>query len=453
MSDASPHKTVLARQTHRKSRFGCLQCKRRRVKCGEEKPACNNCARRHMPCSYTSSYPASKVSSVPGNNDVDSTPSHSITSFDNSAASSPIVIDDLATSSLDTSRSTASLPFDLFDLELWNHWTTILRYSLTEDENGDIAWSQNVSQLAFAHTYIAQLILALSALHLSRTNESRRIECIARSNFLQSNAISGMMSVMESGNMNSNPNGLYVAACFLVFCSFGKGPQPGQYLVYSDEGEPEWLGLLQGVKSILSEHRRAIFPEHAPTQKPKTPAGDSEEDRVDPEEVFTGYSEQFAALRKSIETLEAEDSSFSKYLRTLDDLKDCYSAILQKHPIEQNEAVPGPCHHTKRGAKMQVASIRVRNHPGIGVISHHAFAWIFRCNQDYLSSVQTRRPMALVLLAHHCVLLALLKDIWYMDGWVPHIVEAIKRDLHPSYQHWLDWPLRHLDHVYIPPAQ
>ncbi|PPJ56487.1 hypothetical protein CBER1_07626 [Cercospora berteroae] len=407
-----------------------------------------------MPCSYTSSYPASKASPVLGNNDVDSTPSNSITSFNNSAASSPVIIDDLATSSLDPSRSTVSThTFDLFDLELWNHWTTILRCSLTEDENGDIAWSQNVSQLAFAHTYIAQLILALSALHLSRMNEARRIECIARSNFLQSNAISGMMSVMESGNVNSNSNGLYVAACFLVFCSFGKGPQPGQYLVYSDEGEPEWLGLLQGVKSILSEHHRAIFPEHAPTQEPKAPEGDSEDDRVDPEQVFAGYGEQFAAMRKSIETLEAEDSSFSKYLRTLDDLKDCYSAIFQKLPSQQNDAVPGPCQHTKRGANMQVASIRVRNHPGIGVISHHAFAWIFRCNQDYLSSVQTRRPMALVLLAHHCVLLALLKDIWYMDGWVPHIVEAIKRDLHPSYQHWLNWPLRYLDHVYMPPAE
>ncbi|KAF2213462.1 hypothetical protein CERZMDRAFT_39270 [Cercospora zeae-maydis SCOH1-5] len=366
MSENIPPKTTSVRQTHRKSRGGCVQCKNRRVKCGEQKPACDNCTRRDMPCSYELSHRSSRKPSAPGNND------H---------------------------------PFDLFDLEIWNHWTTILRYSLTDDGNGDIAWNQNITQLAFKQTYIAQLILALSALHLSRTDESRRTECIARSNFLQSNAISGMMAVMESGNTSSNPTELYVAACLLVFCSFGKGPQLGQYLVYSAEGEPEWLGLLQGVKSILSEHRHSVFPEYAPTEQ------EIHLDRINPEEVFTGYSEQFAALRNSIETLEAEDSSFSKYL---------------------------------------LSSIRVKHHPDIVINAHHIFGWIFRCNQDYLSSVQTRRPMALVLLAHHCVLLALLKDVWYIEGWVPHLVEAIQRDLHPSYRHWLGWPLRHLDHVHVP---
>ncbi|KAM3413789.1 hypothetical protein BST61_g10473 [Cercospora zeina] len=450
MSETTPHKTNTSRQTHRKSRGGCVQCKKRRVKCGEEKPACNNCTRRDMLCSYALSHLLSRRSPAPGNNYVEPPSSQSITSWDHRIASS--VTGDPPISDVNASRPTTSAaPFDLFDLELWNHWTTILRYSLTDDENGDMAWNQNIPQLAFKHTYIAQLILALSALHLSKTDESRRTACIARSNFLQSNAISGMMAVMESGNTSSKPIEMYVAACFLVFCSFGKGPQPGQYLVYSEEsGEPEWLGLLQGVKSILSEHRTSIFPENAPTETPQSTEHESHphEDRVDPEHVFDGYEEQFAALRKTIETLEAEASSFSKYLRTLDDLSDCYSAIFHHRGHGQQNSHNFQ-RHTKRGTtNLQVSSIRIKNHPGIGITSHHIFAWIFRCNPDYLSSLQTRRPMALVLLAHHCVLLALLKHVWYMEGWVEHIVEAIQRDLHPSYRHWLEWPLRHLDHVH-----
>ncbi|KAL4938155.1 hypothetical protein BDV06DRAFT_226262 [Aspergillus oleicola] len=40
-----------ARKFHRKSRYGCLQCKQRRTKCDETRPTCNNCALRNLDCS------------------------------------------------------------------------------------------------------------------------------------------------------------------------------------------------------------------------------------------------------------------------------------------------------------------------------------------------------------------------------------------------------------------
>ncbi|KAH8742420.1 hypothetical protein F5883DRAFT_442370, partial [Diaporthe sp. PMI_573] len=41
------------RHPHRKSRLGCLQCKRRKIKCDETRPACLNCIRREVSCAYT----------------------------------------------------------------------------------------------------------------------------------------------------------------------------------------------------------------------------------------------------------------------------------------------------------------------------------------------------------------------------------------------------------------
>ena len=413
--------------------------------CGEEKPACDNCTRRSASCSY-GAVPSTSTSTGPfvdhtALSSLDGLSSNSPSSFGASGTSSPHLTDAFQETSLniDSTRPATSGPsFDLFDLELWNYWSTTICFSFAEDNNSDVVWQQNITKLAFNHAYVAQLMLAASALHMSRHDETRQAQCIARSSSLQSSAISGMMSAMSAGTAAS-PTQLWVAACMLVFCSFGKGPQPGQYMVYSDDGEPEWLGLLQGVKSILETHRDAIFPEIRPTFEP-----DQNIDiRVNPEDILPGMSKQFKELRRSIETLQAEDSSFGKYLRALERLHESYAGVfeLRQKPIDESASTD------QMGGDMLISSILVKGRPDVKVCSHMIFAWIYRCKEDYLSSLQTRRPMALVMLAHFCVLLALLKDVWYMDGWVPHIMDAVKRDLHASYQHWLEWPLQHLDHV------
>ncbi|KAL3417070.1 C6 transcription factor [Phlyctema vagabunda] len=40
------------RKGHRKSRQGCYECKRRRVKCPENRPSCDNCSRLSLRCRY-----------------------------------------------------------------------------------------------------------------------------------------------------------------------------------------------------------------------------------------------------------------------------------------------------------------------------------------------------------------------------------------------------------------
>ncbi|KAA8626419.1 C6 transcription factor [Pyrenophora tritici-repentis] len=40
------------RKAHTKSRFGCLPCKKRHIKCGEEVPLCQNCVFRKVICEY-----------------------------------------------------------------------------------------------------------------------------------------------------------------------------------------------------------------------------------------------------------------------------------------------------------------------------------------------------------------------------------------------------------------
>ena len=44
------------RRGHFKSRLGCLNCKRRRVKCNEARPECSPCRRLGLTCEYPATY-------------------------------------------------------------------------------------------------------------------------------------------------------------------------------------------------------------------------------------------------------------------------------------------------------------------------------------------------------------------------------------------------------------
>lgn len=51
------------RKPHRKSRSGCRNCKLRRVKCDETRPACHNCISQFVRCNYDPMSASSKASS------------------------------------------------------------------------------------------------------------------------------------------------------------------------------------------------------------------------------------------------------------------------------------------------------------------------------------------------------------------------------------------------------
>lgn len=57
-------KSTGKRKFHKKSRKGCLTCKRRRVKCDEGRPVCGNCERMGIECVYASLEPNAPASSA-----------------------------------------------------------------------------------------------------------------------------------------------------------------------------------------------------------------------------------------------------------------------------------------------------------------------------------------------------------------------------------------------------
>lgn len=48
----APRRKTFPRKGHTKSRKGCFNCKKRKIKCQETRPSCSNCVRTELECQY-----------------------------------------------------------------------------------------------------------------------------------------------------------------------------------------------------------------------------------------------------------------------------------------------------------------------------------------------------------------------------------------------------------------
>ncbi|KAK0445456.1 hypothetical protein EV421DRAFT_2034496 [Armillaria borealis] len=148
-----------------KTRSGCKTCKQRKVKCDEELPMCKNCTRRGVECVWINDTPQLEHdSAAPGTS--------------TQAASRPY---ENPPSTI--SRCTGELSFDILDLQLLHHYATATSYSLSSDPATASVWRNTVPKLAFdvKNQCLLHAILALSALHAHHADPTASQYAIAAS--------------------------------------------------------------------------------------------------------------------------------------------------------------------------------------------------------------------------------------------------------------------------------
>nr|UWK20139.1 Zn2Cys6 transcriptional regulator [Trichoderma deliquescens] len=124
----------LSRRGHFKSRLGCFNCKRRRVKCNELRPACSPCCRLGLNCSYP----------TPASNSSSSSSTSASSSLPPRAALSTLVLEDLR----------------------FYHQFILAAYPTLPLKAKDV-WMQ-AAAMSHQYDYLAHAILGLGASHLSQ---------------------------------------------------------------------------------------------------------------------------------------------------------------------------------------------------------------------------------------------------------------------------------------------
>lgn len=71
-----------------------------------------------------------------------------------------------------------------------------------------------------------------------------------------------------------------------------------------------------------------------------------------------------------------------------------------------------------------------------------ALFWAANISREYIRLLVAKRPMALLILAHYCVLLHHAPTRWWMCGWSGRVLDMVNQLLDEQWRVYLSWPIR-----------
>ncbi|KAL1964508.1 hypothetical protein VTN77DRAFT_6934 [Rasamsonia byssochlamydoides] len=405
---------IRSRRTHRKSRLGCGNCKRRRIKCDEKKPTCSNCFQHSIECDFSIIQITESVSpaaSEPGS----LAPARSVnrryrfrSSKYQSHASSPSSgksdRDIQTRSSIGTQcdLSTSQVPggVSFADLQLFHNFITSTYSTLGDEAHGYSVWQNHVPQWSIVFPPILHLILALSALHLSHERPELRGQYVMQADDHFTFGVRSVTTVLSQLDAE-NCQFVYISAVLICFVYFGRGPRPREYLVFSETGRAEWLVLMRGVRFILQSQGDKVFTGIL------APTGEESVQHISPslQSELLEHQIHIQEVLRFVEQRIAEDAGREMYISVI-------NALLQTF----EEA------YTKRTAQRH----------GVGLM-HIVMGWLYRLPEGFVSLLEQKEPFSLMILAYWSILLKHMRSVWFMKitlfAWnlhIPPIINGMK---------------------------
>ncbi|KAK2743691.1 C6 zinc finger domain-containing protein [Colletotrichum kahawae] len=373
-----------SRRNHTKSRSGCSDCKRRRVKCDEAWPACSHCARRKVSCSLTRAKPLSLEGSP--SSDLSHSPNrrHVRSVFeailmanyspksDYGDAVMPYDTPKFELSRLsDTNFSSLS---NSRDQELMHHFCTLTVHSMSTRSDVLHIWRTVIPQSCYENDFVLHGILALSAAHKAYLLSGNRQLYLNLSDYhfnIGSETFRSQLSDEDERKRNQKP-----------------------------------LFLFGGVVII-----------HILTSTLRT--HNSETDAI----------ENLVRLARAIKGFRVIIFSCLSW-RAMTDLAALDSGsrpfTSKELAFQTKDVPPGPENFYEK-ATLGLKDI-VNTLAACGVFSEVGMVlrWLYFLDADILSDIETLQPPALLLVAYFAVILASMeKTVWYLNGWGDAIIRQV----------------------------
>ncbi|KAK4039290.1 sterol uptake control protein 2-like protein 1 [Parachaetomium inaequale] len=431
----SLHGPVKRRRAHHKTKTGCTDCRRRRVKCDEKKPSCRACVRRRVPCNYTVEGRVVTDASL----ELPPTPytaASRLSSHLPSPPQRPFTEPPLtaATPAHPQGHSAHSSTFSTEDLALHHHWTVSTSLSIAREPSCADIWQRVFPEVGFHHPFVTHAILSLAALHLAHSSSSSRRHAgegtresdayVARAAEYHNAGLRGFRQSVADGIAEANSEALFVWSLLNMIYVFG------MFRCQAPRNAPrakdlvlgvEWIPMTRGIEAVLApthnhlrfgRMRRLVSVGNWDELEPGPPAGSSSRGgRVD------------ACLCRARETWTDQNGGSDAAAETYDEalriLRKCRMYIEQFETMDAATLAEWGYNRAWAGPLMFVHFVP------------HA----------YFTLLHQRQPPALVLFAYFGALLHGVDDFWYMEGLGKEIVEVVGDLLGSYWRPWISWPL------------
>ncbi|KAJ5083053.1 hypothetical protein N7532_012096 [Penicillium argentinense] len=380
------------RRAHTKSRNGCDQCKRRRVKCDEKGPPCSNCISRELQCTYLRAPPRSvhahARASVP--------PSASVSTHE-SGTSRPLA-------PISPAASTPSTISGVRDLELMHRFCTDTFRSVCTAPSEFEVWQITIPRLALQYDFLMNGILALASLHIATTVDLPTSLAYTDTALQYHNLTFGPFRIAIDNLTPQNCEAVLAQSIVTTVIGIALPRVTGARDESSNmtENIVTVFELLQGVKKIIHIGRSWIKLNLFSRKKELWGSGPTELDQQTAMAL-----DRLATLND--ETLASIDTDQHRIN------KDVVAHLRQCFTLFRNSQDPA-----------------------------NVLAWLAAVDKEFVDNVRRRQPLAMLILMHWGVLLGEL------DGqrwWARHsgraLVSELLRVLSPADTRWADsliWP-------------
>ncbi|CRG83389.1 putative transcriptional regulatory protein YLL054C [Talaromyces islandicus] len=377
---------VVNRRSHCKSRHGCLNCKQRRVKCDETRPSCLNCGKRNATCIYEAAVALVwKEENAPTKRSPKNQRSDIFTILDGMTVSQG-------------GSTVPPMEDTVLNLELMMHWCNHTHKTPARNEATAWIWRQLVPQEAFSHQFLLWAMLALSALDLARSKQDgHRSMYLNTAALYQTRALTLFRQVLQDVNP-SNAKAIFAFSAIVAVYAFG-----------SCDG-PNMSDPIQDINHVLM--------------------------------LVRGTSQVIACVSPTL-----LDNEFAPLLQVDEDQReitpDVAAALTHLHTLNDSIQNGIETHIAYREAIQRLGEMIATFHSG-KISMTLCGKWAIKLSPLFLDCLQERQPLALIVLAHYCVLLHYLRRYWCLAPWPTRVFQAVWDTLDEKGQESLRWPMEQI---------
>ncbi|KAK9455021.1 hypothetical protein V1511DRAFT_459241 [Dipodascopsis uninucleata] len=453
----------MPRRTHFKSRNGCIVCKRRKIKCDENRPQCRNCMRHNVQCSFVAVSSATSVPSTDTPIPADVAPSTSMPFYIPSMPlgisvpvpgalpglatryyagpprSSTSIAAALSARSSSTTFSTPSnkgeggsgtkeseslpqptalpapstvlgrAPSDNIEsqqLALLTNYILNTSKSLSNNYNprSVYMWTHEVPTLACEFDFMMYSLLALSATHLQYMRNDPSYENVAV--YYRHRAIESFRSIIGSDVKDKTPamlEALIIAGALVSIDAFAY-IEAGEYENNRAVTIDRWLPLLLGIKAVVIECDN-LYVSHINLH-------------WNPHIHFLPVGERcLLYLSNLIDTRATE-------------LNQRELTYMCERPIRVLE---------------QLITFNDTEFIELGAgLTRYIMTWPFVCSDEFTQKLKNHEHVPLAIYVHYLAVMSFTK-VWWQERRVKSDVRIICKILTREWEDWLKWPRAYFD--------
>ncbi|EKJ77315.1 hypothetical protein FPSE_02393 [Fusarium pseudograminearum CS3096] len=393
-NDASgPRKGSKLRRGHKKVKTGCTDCRRRRVKCTEEKPKCRACQRRGAQCEYTSTEIRSLSADPSPASYLGHAPSPQLRQF------SPLP--NLASILREQPNDSALVEFGIRDMALLHHWTISTSHDIYKNSGLSVTFQLTFPQIAFKHPFVMRLLLGLAALHIAYLQPEDRLRHLGEASRYHNQSLQGFNDTLKQPREEVS-DALFAWSSLNVLYVFGIHGRLGQGLWDDSESVSRkdrilglsWVPMLRGVQTMLEP---CFFALRDGPLKELLMIGNFEE--LDLDQHLHPDDQYFCRARE----VWKNHPDAQTYEDTLQVLRRCHMFMEQFSSMETESPSESIFDRTWQGAFLL-----------------EPFA-----PEAYFTLLHQRQPPALILYSFYGALLhKFTNDSWFLEGWGHDIVDV-----------------------------